>query len=471
VAVAGRILADEGGSVTNSSNKVVKALSVAVISLACASGIASAQEPRNGLVVSAVSVESGVTSVTLPPITLGGYLPQDVLSEDLITTASMALGWRKGDARSSYSLGIVGNRTQRAKYTSISAMGGSVDFGAGRRFHRRWGVSGGVNAFVANSDQLGMQHAQSDGNYGQAALRGFATPLDLARSVRPRATPDIAQASLFVPISQTLAATKTYGNQLMGDGTSATLSYTASRRMSIYGGVGYTALKRLASSNEPGVTSDFPPSDLRNGNVGMGYSLSRSQSLTLTMSRTISTGAFPDNSMSIYAGYSWSGRGWFSDLTVGIARAKDFGTPVAPELRVAEAVVSSPYDVNYSFSEGYRGRTQSARIRLFRGLSPNRAYLAVWGKDIGVDGYWSWTPVRGNWGAQASINQSRGIGNFLLINTWHADASLYRSLKPRVRMNVDFLYDRHGSKGFEGFHLTRRAITLGLVWNPDKRIL
>jgi hypothetical protein len=24
----------------------------------------------------------------------------------------------------------------------------------------------------------------------------------------------------------------------------------------------------------------------------------------------------------MYAGYSWAGRGWFSDLTVGIARAK-----------------------------------------------------------------------------------------------------------------------------------------------------
>jgi hypothetical protein len=465
--------------VTNSPNKTVKALSVAVIWLTGASGIASAQAPRNGLVVSAVSVESGFTSVTLPPITLGGILPPDALSEDLITTASMALGWREGDSRSSYSLAIVGNRTQRAKYTKISATGGSVDFGAGRRFHRRWAVSVGVNAFIANSDQLGMQHTQSDGNYGQAALRGYgpaalrgyATPLDLARSVRPKATPDIAQASLFVPISQTLAATKTYGNQLMGDGTSANLSYAPSRRMSIYGGVGYTALRRLASSNEPGVTFDFPPSDLRNGNLGLGYSLSRSQSLTLTISRTISTGGFPDNSWSIYTGYSWAGRGWFTDLTVGVANAKDFGTPVAEGLRVAEATVSSRYDVHYSFSEGYRGRTQSARIRLFRGLSPAQAYLAIWGKDIGVEGYWSWTPVRGNWGAQASINQSRGIGNFLLINTWHADAGLTRSLKPRVRMNVDFLYDRHGSKAFEGFHLTRRAITLGLVWNPDKRIL
>jgi hypothetical protein len=103
-------------------------------------------------------------------------------------------------------------------------------------------------------------------------------------------------------------------------------------------------------------------------------------------------------------------------------------------------------------------------------LNRAQAYLAVWGKSIGVDGYWSWTPVRGNWGAEASIHQSRGLGNFLLINTWHADATFSRALTQRVRMNAVFLYDRHGSKGFEGFHLTRRSVNLGLAWNPDKRI-
>jgi hypothetical protein len=219
------------------------------------------------------------------------------------------------------------------------------------------------------------------------------------------------------------------------------------------------------------VTFDFPPSQLRNGNVTAGYALSRRSNMSLTFSRAISTGAFPDNSTSIYTGYSWSGRGWFSDLTIGIASAHDFGTPVAAELRVAEATPVNPYDVNYSFAEGYHGRTQSARIRVFKGLNSARAYLSFWGKDLGVEGFWSWTPVRGKWGAEASIHQSRGLGNFLVINAWHADAAISRSLKQHVRMSADFLYDRHGSKGFEGFHLTRRSLTLSLIWNPDKRIL
>jgi hypothetical protein len=38
-------------------------------------------------------------------------------------------------------------------------------------------------------------------------------------------------------------------------------------------------------------------------------------------------------------------------------------------------------------------------------------------------------------------------------------------------MVAEVLWDRHGSKGFEGFHLTRQGFRLNVVWVPRKRVV
>src|SRR3954453_18786048 len=68
------------------------ALSLLVV---CASFSASAQEGSGGLILRSVSFSTGYTSIKLPPVTLGGYLPSDVLSADLITSGGVDLGWSR----------------------------------------------------------------------------------------------------------------------------------------------------------------------------------------------------------------------------------------------------------------------------------------------------------------------------------------------------------------------------------------
>ena len=442
---------------------------VAIMSLVPASGVASAQEAtQSELRVRSVSVSSGYTSVTLPPITLGGYLPQDVLSADLITTVGTDVGWHKGDSRSSYALDLSANYTQRAKFREISSLGGSTGFGASQRIGRRWNANFGANLFVANSDQLSFGYDQR-APLPSTSLDGAAA-LALARSVRPASNPDIAQANMFVPIQQSLAVTEAYGNRLMGTSGSAGLSYSTSNRFSAFGGFGYSNVRRIGSSNEPGVTVEFPASDSQTANVGINYSLSRGSQVAITLTHSKSTGVFYDESTIGSIGYGYTGRRWFTNTRVGVGTPPSEPPPI-PGLTIEDAGYGSLPELNYSFTMGYSSRTQTVRGTVSRGLNNAHGYGAIWGKGITVDGAWSWAPRRGNWNAMASLLLSRGLGNFTYINTWHGNASVSRRVNAKLRMSGEFFYDRHGSKGFEGFHLTRRGVHLNLVWTPMGRLL
>jgi len=63
----------------------------------------------------------------------------------------------------------------------------------------------------------------------------------------------------------------------------------------------------------------------------------------------------------------------------------------------------------------------------------------------------------------------RGPGNFSYIYAWLSTFSVGRQLGPSVRLNGEVLFDRHGSRGFEGFALMREGVRLNLVWAPRRR--
>jgi hypothetical protein len=63
----------------------------------------------------------------------------------------------------------------------------------------------------------------------------------------------------------------------------------------------------------------------------------------------------------------------------------------------------------------------------------------------------------------------RRPGNFSYIYAWLSTAGVGRRLGPNLRLMGEVLFDRHGSRGFEGFHLTREGVRLNLVWTPPQR--
>jgi hypothetical protein len=63
----------------------------------------------------------------------------------------------------------------------------------------------------------------------------------------------------------------------------------------------------------------------------------------------------------------------------------------------------------------------------------------------------------------------RRPGNFSYINAWLATAAVGRQVARDVRVMGELLFDRHGSRGFEGFHLTREGARVTIIWTPHRR--
>jgi hypothetical protein len=63
----------------------------------------------------------------------------------------------------------------------------------------------------------------------------------------------------------------------------------------------------------------------------------------------------------------------------------------------------------------------------------------------------------------------RRPGNFSYIYAWLTTFGFGRQLGPNARFRGEVLYDRHGSRGFEGFHLTREGARVNVIWTPRRR--
>ena len=63
----------------------------------------------------------------------------------------------------------------------------------------------------------------------------------------------------------------------------------------------------------------------------------------------------------------------------------------------------------------------------------------------------------------------RRPGNFSYIFTWLSTTGIGRQLGPNVRLIVEAFFDRHGSRAYEGFHLTQEGVRLNFTWTPRRR--
>jgi hypothetical protein len=129
----------------------------------------------------------------------------------------------------------------------------------------------------------------------------------------------------------------------------------------------------------------------------------------------------------------------------------------------------------YNGAIGYRFRTQTLLVQYSR--APHDEYghggrniaTGFEGNVQSVVGSWSWSAPRSAWMARSDLSIFRGPGNFSYIYTWLSTVSVGRRLGPNVQLIGELLFDRHGSRGFEGFHLTREGARVNLVWTPPRR--
>src|SRR5215471_7810228 len=114
------------------------AVVVIAVLLATRSARAQTTDADSGASMREARVSTGYATVQLPPVALGGIPPADVLTADLITTASMTIDWRQVRPLTKYTLEASGMYSTRARYSALSAPGGDVTGEVTHRAGTRW---------------------------------------------------------------------------------------------------------------------------------------------------------------------------------------------------------------------------------------------------------------------------------------------------------------------------------------------
>jgi hypothetical protein len=454
----------------STSHRTRTAIAVALLIPLLASGAALAQskEDRGGFAVRELSVSSGYAFVELPPITLAGYLPLQVLEEDLITSGTAAIDWNRVTHRTAYSMNLLGTYTARTRYSELNSPGASLTFGVNRAVGRRWQLGAGVASGITSSDQLAAQPVSTRRRIDDAtSFEELAGTVAVVRSP----SPVLADAALFVPISQSFDASEVSGRRSLVGSAKVGATYVHSVRWSTNVHGAYTNVRDI-SSHETRSTLTSTDATTESASAGVTYNRTERTQITADVTWSQTDGITTDKVVSGTIGYGWSGRKWFMRTTVGagvrpFAIERDF----AVDLRRSSSVPT----FIYSGAIGYKFSTQTVLVQYSRaphdeyGHGGRNTTTGFEGIVESVLGSWSWVPPRGRWTARADFSLTRRPGNFSYINAWLGTAGVGRQFGPNLRVMGELLYDRHGSRGFEGFHLTRTGARINLVWTMPRR--
>jgi hypothetical protein len=294
----------------------------------------------------------------------------------------------------------------------------------------------------------------------------LAGTVALARSPHP----DPVQAALFVPIRQSLGGADVHGQRLLGASAraDATFAHTARLATSLRGS--YTTVRRLSSNPDPDRMLSFLDSTGEGAGMAVRYASSERSTLTAAVDWARTTGVYTDETLTPTLGYGWSGRKWFGAVTLGAAlrpfRASAGDPPRIPSRKVTPVAGATL---------GYKFRTQTLLIRFSHAPHDEYGYggrnntTGFEGSVQSLAGAWSWSPPRGQWMARTDVSMIRRPGNFSYLQAWLATAGVGRQIGPNVRLMGELVFDRHGSRGFEGFHLMREAAQVTLIWTPSRR--
>ena len=433
--------------------------------------LAQSTDDRGGFAVRELGLSTGYAWVQLPPITLGGKLPNEVLNADLITSGTVDIGWRRGTSKTTYTFDLFGIYSARTRYSRLSAPGADVSFRVSRAFGNRWRLGTGVAGAITSSDQVAFQPTQTRRLVDDAqSFDDLANTVAVIRSP----SPDLSQAALFVPIRESIAGSELYGTRVASSSMRADATYVHSSRLSIHFSGIYTNVRRISpgQGQDPGLVLGLPDSTAEGARMAVTYDHSERTQLTTALNWSQTSGIEADKAVSATLGYGWYGRKWFAEGTGGVA-LRPFQALVAS---VPSTTTSSrmPLIVG-SAAIGYKFQTQTLLVRYSRAAHDEaghggRNIVTGFGGNVqSVEGSWSWSAPRSQWTAQSDFSMLRRPGNFSYIYTWLATIGLGRQLTPNFRLMGELLFDRHGSRGFEGFHIARQGARVNFLWTPRRR--
>ena len=433
-------------------------------------GSAGAQtsDDRGGFTVRELSLSSAYASVQPPPITLGGNLPPDILDVDLLTTGTAAIDWRRVTPRTRYLFELFGAYTAHTQYRQLSAPYGTLTFAASRWLGRRWRLDAGVGSVMASSDELMAPPTQAHRLARDArSFDDLSATVALARSPGP----DRAHAALFLPITSSLVTSDVYGSRSLVSNTKAGATYRHSLRLATFVRAGYTSSRPIWSNGDPARMLRSPESRAASGGIGVSYDRSERTQLTVALDWSQTSGVSVDKVLIATVGQSWSGRKWFSAATLGAGIPFQIRSAAEP----STAVASRTPELVYRGTIGYKFGAHTLLAQYSRaahdeyGHGGRNVVTGFEGNVQSAVGAWFWSTPGSAWLARADLSVVRRPGNFSYIYAWLSTAGVGRQIRPSIRLMGELVFDRHGSRAFEGFHMMREAVRVTVIWTAPRR--
>lgn len=430
---------------------------------------AQTSDERGGFTVREISLSTGYASVQLPPATLGGFVPNDILNEDVITSGTAAVEWRRITPLGRYTLGLSGTYTARSRYPDLNAPGGSLTFSMSRALGPRWRLRADVANEIVNWDQFAFRATEAHQLVDDApSFDELAGAVALPRS----STAASSQSMPLVPISHSLDGADLYGNRVLASSVRVDATYVHSVRLETTFRGNYTRIRRISSSDRTGQVLSSPYSTEEGPGIGIRYKRSERTQITADVDWSDLSGAYVEKALFATAGYGWAGRKWFAAGALGAA-LRPFEASVVPALQAEDRPPT--HAIVYRGSIGYRFGAQTLVLQF--GQIPHDEYghggrnraTGFEGNVRSAVGSWSWATPRRQWILQSDFTLVRRPGNYSYISSWLATAGIGRQLGPTARLMAEFVFDRHGSREFEGFDLTRKGARLQFAWRPSRR--
>ncbi len=435
------------------------------LQLFCAGGV-FAQEPdaagnSAGLWFRSASVGTGFANVKLPPpLQASGALPLDALNQDLITSLGADIDWQRQYHGSSWAIAYSPSYAARVRNSNLNSLGHHLTFSNTQQLGKKWsfGIASNLNLITQEQSQF-LPIRTSALSSTQSSFDDLSQGILTGQSSNAAVNSALQTPALVESLGRTLF----YGNQVLTTIANASISYAYSQRLSIQGSVGISRMQSIGKTNEPGAIF-FPNVMQGSANVSVNYSLSPRTTIAGSVNTVRSlAGGLHGYGQVINGTFSRTmSRRWFMQTSGGV------GYTHQTSATATRAPGSKPAYTE-SATLGFKTFAHTITVSHYRGFTDGFGFGfdAVWTNTVG----WNWQEPGRRWTLSAAFAQVRAPGNFSSIYSFLTSTTFSRALTRGLSLTASYVWDRHGSKGFEGFSMTRNTVQVGIFWNPNLRLL